>query len=340
MQKPRRPTLQDVASLVGVTKMTVSRYLRNRNRVAKVTGERIQIALDELGYIPNRVPDILSNRASRTLGVVLPSLKHPVFQQVIEGIEKSAAVSGYEVMVAHSGFEAESEEMRIQTLLSFNVDGLILAESEHSERTLKMIETAGIPYVDILDAEEGEHRARVGIDNELAALSMVSLMIERGYKKIICLSAKKGIQTQSKVQGYIMAMEEAGFEPKSLSAKSEVSVSLAKKMTRKVLDRYPETDAFFCTDDELAAGVLLECQNLNISIPDEIGIAGVHALDIGQSLMPRLASIITPDRETGEKAVLSLLAMLQGETLKSEPLEFELDEGETLLQVNDDLSMF
>lgn len=161
MQKPRRPTLQDVASLVGVTKMTVSRYLKNRHRVAKETGERIQIALDELGYIPNRVPDILSNRSSRTLGVVLPSLKHPVFQQVIEGVEKAAEESGYDIMVTHSGFESESEELRIQTLLSFNVDGLILAESEHSVRSLKMMETAGIPFVDVLDAEEGESEARV-----------------------------------------------------------------------------------------------------------------------------------------------------------------------------------
>ncbi|KXF80524.1 transcriptional regulator [Enterovibrio coralii] len=331
MQKNRRPTLQDVAELVGVTKMTVSRYLRNPERVAKETGKRIQLAVNDLGYVPNRVPDILSNGASRTIGVVVPSMKHPVFQYVIEGIEAAAEASGYEVMLAHSGFELDSEEQRIQTLLSFNVDGLILAESHHSQRSLRMIETAGIPFIDVLDAEEGEESPRVGIDNELAALSMVALMIERGYKKIVCLSARKGIQTDTKIKGYIAAMEEEGLVPKSLSAKSESSVSLARKMMRKVLDRYPETDAVFCTDDELAAGVLLECQNQDISVPEEMGIAGVHALDIGQSMMPRVASIVTPDRETGEKATYALLEMIQGNTTQSLSLDFEIDEGETLV---------
>ncbi len=83
--------------------------------------------------------------------------------------------------------------------------------------------------------------------------------------------------------------------------------------------------------DEIAAGVLLECQRQSINVPEDIGIAGVHALDIGQSMMPRLASIVTPDRQTGEKAMLSLLAQIQGVPHRTAPLEFELDEGESLL---------
>ncbi|MGF1767371.1 substrate-binding domain-containing protein [Enterovibrio makurazakiensis] len=331
MQKKRRPTMQDVAERVGVTKMTVSRYLKYPDRVAKVTGERIQSALDDVGYIPNRVPDILSNRRSHTIGVVLPSLSQPVFHQVIKGIEKVTEASKYQVMVTHCGYDLEAEEQRIQCLLSFNVDGLILAENQHSDRALRMIETAGIPVVEVLDADTCIERMSVGIDNEQAATAMVTLMIERGYKNIICLSAKKGIRTQSKLQGYVNAMESAGLQARSLTAKSESSVSLAKKMTRKVLERYGDTDAFFCTDDELAAGVLLECQQQNIDVPERMGIAGIHALDIGQSMMPKLASVVTPDVETGERAMLSLLSVIEGHSMPVEPLEFEIDEGESLL---------
>ncbi|WP_394211383.1 substrate-binding domain-containing protein [Enterovibrio calviensis] len=337
MQKKRRPTMQDVAEIVGVTKMTVSRYLKYPDKVAKSTGNSIQVALDDVGYITNRVPGILSNRSSRTIGVVLPSLSHPVFQHVIKGIEKVTETVNYQVMVAHGGYDVDIEEQRIQSLLSFNVDGLILADSEHSERALKMIGTAGIPFIEVLDADEvmstedDASTMSVGIDNELAAMSMVTLMIERGYENIVCLSAKKGIRTQSKLQGYVNAMEQAGLQARSLTAKSESSVSVAKKMARKVMERYSDTDAFFCTDDELAAGVLLECQQLDLRVPEDIGIAGIHALDIGQSMMPRLASIVTPDVETGEQAALSLLAMIEGRSLSTKPLAFELDEGESLL---------
>ncbi|NGN96750.1 substrate-binding domain-containing protein [Grimontia sp. S25] len=330
MEKSRRPTMNDVAERVGVTKMTVSRYLKHPHKVAKKTGEKIQIALDELGYIPNRVPDILSNRSSKTLGVILPSLRHPVFQQVIAGIEAITEENGYQVMLAHGGYEAEIEQQRIESLLSFNVDGLILADNEHTAKSLKMIQTAGIPYVEVMDSTATETTHGVGIDNELAAFSMVTLMIERGFEHIVCLNVKKGIRTSSKLQGYVDAMEDAGLTPRSITAKAESSVSLARKMTTKVLDRYPDTDAFFCTDDELAAGVLIECQNQGLSVPDQIGIAGVHALDIGQSMMPKLASVVTPDRETGERAALTLLSMINGTEWCSEPLEFEIDEGDSL----------
>ncbi|WP_281545311.1 substrate-binding domain-containing protein [Grimontia sp. SpTr1] len=330
MGKNRRPTMSDVAERVGVTKMTVSRYLKHPHKVAKKTGEKIQIALDDLGYIPNRVPDILSNRSSKTLGVILPSLRHPVFQQVIAGIEAITEENGYQLMLAHGGYEAEIEQQRIESLLSFNVDGLILADNDHTEKSLKMIHTAGIPYIEIMDATENETAQSVGIDNELAAFSMVTLMIERGFEHIVCLNVKKGIRTSSKLQGYVDAMEDAGLTPRSITAKAESSVSLARKMTTKVLERYPDTDAFFCTDDELAAGVLIECQNQGLSVPEQIGIAGIHALDIGQSMMPKLASVITPDRETGEHAALALFSQIHGTQIDMEPLGFDIDEGESL----------
>ncbi|MEI8609891.1 LacI family DNA-binding transcriptional regulator [Enterovibrio norvegicus] len=331
MQKPRRPTMQDIADHVGVTKMTVSRYLRSPEKVAPKTGEKIAAALEEIGYIPNCLPNILSNQCSQTLGVILPSLSHPVFQGVIRGIESVAEESGYQLMYAQYDYDQAVEEKRIETLLSFNVDGLILAGSDHSARSQKMLKTAGVPVVEMMDASETSSKPSVGVDNTFAARSMVTMMIERGYKHIVCLSAKKGIFTREKTQGYVDAMESHSLTPRSLAAKSMSSVFLARQMTRKVLERYPETDAFFCTDDEIAAGVLLECQRQSINVPEDIGIAGVHALDIGQSMMPRLASIVTPDRQTGEKAMLSLLAQIQGVPHRTAPLEFELDEGESLL---------
>ncbi|MDL1322205.1 LacI family DNA-binding transcriptional regulator, partial [Yersinia pestis] len=87
--KKKRPVLQDVADMVGVTKMTVSRYLRNPEQVSAVLQEKIALALDELGYIPNRAPDILSNATSHAIGVLLPSLTNQVFAEVLRGIESA-----------------------------------------------------------------------------------------------------------------------------------------------------------------------------------------------------------------------------------------------------------
>ncbi len=149
--RKRRPTLQDIADLTGVTKMTVSRYLRDPQTVAEGTRERIAAAVEELGYIPNRAPDILSNATSRAIGILIPSLSNQVFSAVIHGIEAVTRPAGYQTLLAHYGYSPEREEEQIASLLSYNVDGLILSDSRHTERTRKMIATAGIPVVETMD---------------------------------------------------------------------------------------------------------------------------------------------------------------------------------------------
>ena len=121
--KQKRPTLQDIADHLGMTKMTVSRYLRNSNSVAKETQKRIAVAIEQFGYIPNRAPEILSNAKSKAIGVLLPSLTNHVFADVLKGIEQVADIAGYQTMLAHYGYSVKKEEERIESLLSYNVDG-------------------------------------------------------------------------------------------------------------------------------------------------------------------------------------------------------------------------
>ena len=163
--KKKRPVLQDVADRVGVTKMTVSRFLRNPEQVSVALRGKIAAALDELGYIPNRAPDILSNATSRAIGVLLPSLTNQVFAEVLRGIESVTDAHGYQTMLAHYGYKPEMEQERLESMLSWNIDGLILTERTHTPRTLKMIEVAGIPVVELMDSQSPCLDIAVGFDN-------------------------------------------------------------------------------------------------------------------------------------------------------------------------------
>ena len=211
MKKKRRPTLQDVADKVGITKMTVSRYLKDPQQVAPITREKIALALDELGYIPNRAPEILSQSKSRAIGVLVPSLTNQVFAEVIRGIEEVTGEYGYQTMFAHYGYHPEVEEQSVASLLSYNIDGLILSESYHTQRTIRMIETAGIPVVEMMDCISPCIQQCVGFDNTYAAQSMVRAMIDVGYKNIVYLGARMDIRTKLKMQGYDKAMSAAGL---------------------------------------------------------------------------------------------------------------------------------
>lgn len=310
--KRKRPTLQHIADHLGITKMTISRYLRNPEAVAHETGLRIAEAITEFGYIPNRAPDILSNAKSRAIGVLVPSLTNQVFADVIKGIELVTDKAGYQTMLAHYGYSQEKEEQRIESLLSYNVDGIILSENHHSKRTLKMLEVANIPVIEIMDSSEIGIQQAVGFDNISAAQSMVETMISRGHKNIVYFTARMDKRTKLKMQGYEQAMRKYHLEPHSLITDEPSSFTLGAKQLQQALAQYPDIDGIFCTNDDLAIGALFECQRLGIKVPKEMVIAGFRGHDVGQSLTPQLATVITPRLEIGKVAAQELLNRLNG----------------------------
>lgn len=310
MTKHKRPTLQDIANHLGITKMTISRYLRNANSVAPETQVKIATAIEQFGYIPNRAPDILSNAKSRAIGVLLPSLTNLVFADVIKGIELVTDKAGYQIMLAHYGYSMQKEEKRIESLLSYNVDGLILSENYHSERTLKMLQVANIPVVEIMDTTEVGIQQVIGFDNIAAAQAMVETMINRGYKNVIYFSARMDKRTQLKRLGYEQAMQKHGLPAHSIITTEPSSFTLGAEQLRQALKKYPDINGIFCTNDDLAIGALFECQRLGINVPKQIAIAGFHGHDVGQSMTPQLASVITPRLEIGKIAAQEILNRL------------------------------
>lgn len=310
MNNKKRPTLQDVADHLGITKMTVSRYLRNPQLVAEDTRQKIAQAIELFGYIPNRVPDILSNSKSRAIGVLLPSFTNHVFADVLKGIESVTDAAGYQTMLAHYGYSEHKEEQRIESLLSYNVDGLILSENHHTPRTLKMLEVANIPVIEIMDTHELGLQQTIGFDNVVAAQTMTETMIARGCQNIVYFSARMDKRTTLKMKGYELAMKKHRLKPRFIATEESSSFTLGGQQLRLALDKYPQMDGVFCTNDDLAIGALFECQRLGIQVPEQIAIAGFHGHDVGRSITPRLASVITPRFEIGKVAAEQLLHRL------------------------------
>ena len=307
--KKKRPVLQDVADRVGVTKMTVSRFLRNPEQVSVALRGKIAAALDELGYIPNRAPDILSNATSRAIGVLLPSLTNQVFAEVLRGIESVTDAHGYQTMLAHYGYKPEMEQERLESMLSWNIDGLILTERTHTPRTLKMIEVAG--------------------DNFEAARQMTTAIIARGHRHIAYLGARLDERTIIKQKGYEQAMLDAGLVPYSVMVEQSSSYSSGIELIRQARREYPQLDGVFCTNDDLAVGAAFECQRLGLKVPDDMAIAGFHGHDIGQVMEPRLASVLTPRERMGSIGAERLLARIRGESVTPKMLDlgFTLSPG-------------
>lgn len=313
--KKKRPVLQDVADCVGVTKMTVSRYLRDPNQVSATLREKIAAAVEDLGYIPNRAPDILSNATSRCIGILLPSLTNQVFAEVLRGVESVTDIHGYQTMLAHYGYSPEREEERLTSLLSWNIDGLILAERQHTPRTLKMIAVAGIPVVEVMDSVSPCIDMAVGFNNVDAARQMTRFIIAKGHTHVVYHGARLDERTRMKQEGYAQAMEEAGLVPVSTLTERASSYSVGAELLQQTLREHPNTNGIFCTNDDLAIGAFFECQRRGLRVPEDIAIAGFHGLDPGQAMEPQLASVVTPRHAMGRVAAELLLTRLKGDSV-------------------------
>lgn len=332
MQRKTRPTLQDIADQVGITKMTVSRYLRDPSSVAEKTQHKIAAVIDELGYIQNRVPAILSKSSSRAIGIILPSLSNQVFAHLVQGIESVTKQAGYDTLIAHTGYSAKEEEEKIAALLSYRVDGLILTETNHTERTLQMLKSAAVPVVETMEIPACPIDMAVGLDHEQTSFEVVQEMLARGRKHIVYLGARLDTRTRLRMQGYERAMSESGLEPHQVSTGEHSSFTIGGVLLEKALTEYPELDAIFCTNDDVAIGAMMYCAHKGIAVPDQIAVVGYNALDIGQAIIPKLTSVETPRFAIGKKSAELVLAALAGDEVEQKvfDLGYRLTVGDSL----------
>jgi len=329
--KNYRVSLQDIATFAGVTKTTVSRYLRTPDKVAKATGIKIAYIIEELNYIPNRAPEMMLNAVSHSIGILVPSLNNQVFSDVLAGIEAVTSVNDYQTLIANYNYSKDIEERQIVNLLSYNIDGIILMEKEHTLRSIKSLRAAKIPIVEVMDTRAEYMDIQVGYDNQEAAFDMLSTMLTSGKRRIIYLGARDDLRDRQRYQGYAQAMESFGLTPAMMTANEISSFSLGADIFNQALKRFPDLDGLFCTNDDIAVGALLECLRQNINVPAAIAVAGFHGLDIGRAITPRLSSVITPRIGMGKCAAEMLLKKIKNENITySVDLGYQIFRGGTV----------
>ncbi|MEG1209883.1 MAG: LacI family DNA-binding transcriptional regulator [Leclercia sp.] len=329
--KVQRITLDDVATLAGVTKMTVSRYLRTPEKVKPETAERIASVIAEVGYQPDADNPIVNSQATPRIGVLIPSFNNQIFADVLAGIESVTTAHGYQTLVVNYDYDSQREEEQIATVLALNVKALLLTESVHTLRAEKYLKAAKIPVAEVMGLSANPDRINVGFDNYRAGFDMTNMLLASGKKQIIYFGSMSDIRDEQRYAGYCDAMREAGREVGRIAPNKVSSVSIGTGMMTLARQMYKEMDGILCTNDDLAVGVLQECIASGIRVPQEMAIAGFHGLEIGQVITPRLASVLTPRFEMGKVATEILIKKIKGlPTIEKVDLHYRLSLGETL----------
>lgn len=314
MTSQRRVTLQDIADQLGITKMTVSRYLRDPQKVAEKTRVRIAQAIESTGYIQNRVPAMLSKSSSKAIGIVVPSLSNQVFAELVQGIETITRQQGFSTLIAHTGYDPLTEEEQVAVLLSYQVDALILTQTDHTLRTRKMLVAAGLPVAETMELPVEPIDIAVGLDHVAAAKAATRRMLEAGRKSIVYLAARLDTRTLLRQQGYEQAMRHAGLKPLTVSTSAHSSFTTGSSLIQQAFQQSPGLDGVFCTNDDLAVGVMLYCASNGKTVPEDVAVVGYNGLDVGQAMRPKLTSVVTPRYRIGEISADLLIRRIQGET--------------------------
>lgn len=329
--KIQRITLNDIAALAGVTKMTVSRYLRTPEKVSPETAQRIAGVMAEVGYQPDPDNHAIASNALPRIGVLIPSFNNQIFADLLAGIESVTTAQGYQTLVVNYDYDSQREEEQIATVLAFNIKALILTESVHTVRAEKYLRAAKIPVAEVMGLADNPGRVNVGFNNQRASSDMTNMLIASGKRRIIYFGSMSDVRDEQRYAGYCDAMTAAGLPVGRIAPNKVSSVTIGTGMMTLARQMYPDMDGILCTNDDLAVGVLQECVASGIAVPEQVAIAGFHGLEIGQVTTPKLASVLTPRYEMGKVAVEILIKKINKlPTIENVDLHYRLSMGETL----------
>lgn len=308
-------TMADVAAIAGVTKMTVSRVLRHPEQVRTDTRDRVLRVMGDLGYVPNRLAGSLTVGRSGLVAAIVPTLRHSLFADTIEGMADVLAEAGLDLIVANSRYRADVEESQIRTLLERRPDAIVLTGLTHTPEARQLLRSAGIPVVETWESTDEPIDLAVGFSNRDAARAMTLALVASGYRRIVFVNGPSDTNERARhrAEGYRAAMAKAGLEPLPIEIVSDVGairVETGADTLRRLAASAPRPDALFFTSDVFAVGAILEGRRLGIAIPDDLGIAGFHDLEMGRLVSPTLTTVHVPALEIGRRAAQAIVDRL------------------------------
>ncbi|WP_367187026.1 LacI family DNA-binding transcriptional regulator [Roseibium sp.] len=307
-------TIADVASEAGVSAMTVSRALRNPDKVSQKTLTKIRAVVERLGYIPDPAASALAAGKTNVIGVIVPSVTNNVFSDVMRGIYEEAEGSKWQIQLGNSRYSPLEEENLVRTFLSQKPAGLILSGLDQSEVTANLLRSADCRILQIMECGPDPYDMMIGFSHVEASMAATRHLLEAGYRRPGYIAARLDPRSQRRLLGFQKTAEEAGvFDANRIVTTPRPStVTLGCELVADLLSKAPDSDAILCNNDDLALGALFECQRRGLRIPEEFGICGFNDLEMMAAANPSITSVRTFRLDMGREAMRWMSNALTG----------------------------
>jgi len=314
-----RPSIQDVAMLAGVSTATVSRVVNNPALVSEGTAKRVQEAIADLGYQPNRLAQALMTRRSRILGLSLPDFHGEFYAELLRGADREARARGYRLMVTSvAQGEQASDEAGVGRAFDHAeglLDGIAVMLTESGQEAAEAAASAGVPVV-VLDSQvDLPGIDTVRIDNRSGTLEAVEHLVA-GTPPDRCYfvgGPPGNFDTQERAGAFRRVLRRTGGAPRrDQIVYGDFTAETGRAWARQAaFEGRLDGSAVLAANDDVAIGVLQAAQSLGLDAPRDVAIVGFDDSRLTTIIRPSLSTVAIPRADFGRAAVEALVRRIE-----------------------------
>lgn len=314
--RKKRVTIKDVAQVAGVSTQTVSRVMNKFSYVSDETRQRVETVVEQLGYRPSTLARSLIQQRSYTLGVVTFGLKHMGPSRTLNGIADKADELGFMLLMKELGnFSTSTTDDAIGSLLDRQVDGIVWLAPEIGDDHAwidERMEEIPVPVL-FMAMRPREAISSLGTDNFQGAVMATKHLLDCGRKKIGHISGPSGWwEANERKRGWLETVRAAGLNAcEQHCAEGNWSSASGERAFMQLLQSFPDMDAVFVANDQMALSVLRESCRRGINVPEQLAVIGFDNIPESAYFYPSLTTISQDLQFLGEQAVQSVVEMIQ-----------------------------
>jgi LacI family transcriptional regulator len=320
----KRPTIKQVAAASGVSTQTVSRVINKRPDVAPETRDRVMNVINEMGYQPSALARSLIQQRSYTLGVITAGLKFIGPSRTLNGITSAAEEAGYSLILKElPRFTTDNVRPIFNGLISRHVDGIIWAAPEigtNRDWVENFDFASNVPIV-FLTMEPREGIPIISVDNRLGGEIATKHLLEKGYHQIGHISGPLDWwEARQRFNAWKATVTAAGQTNVDQHwVEGNWSSSSGFEAAEKLFNQYPEMDAIFAANDQMALGAMTVIHQKGIRVPEDFGVVGFDNIAESEYFWPALTTMQHDQHQVGDMAVKEIIRIIETIRKKETP---------------------
>ena len=316
MTRTTAPTLEDVARMAGVSTASISRALNDPDKVAKPTRDKIEKAIDVLGYTPNFGGRALASNRTNTVGAIIPSMANAMFASGVQAFQEVLSEAGVNLLLASTGYDPDQELRQIKALITHGADGLLLIGDARPQTTRDFLAKRRVPHVISWCFRPDADHLYVGFDNRRAAYDATRQVLALGHRRIAMISGVRdgNDRARDRHAGVAAAIADFGQGAALLQLhEAKYRLEFGAEAFVRIMSSDDLPSVIMCGNDVLAAGALMRARDMGVEVPGRVSLVGFDDIGLASVVTPPLATVRVPQIEMGRAAARMLIARLSGD---------------------------